>query len=85
MTTFIRSGIVAASIAAIFAAGTQVQAAPAKPAGQIDIAIPDIAYTKFVLKNGLTSSVTTWLRITTPGSSRTMRPCWWWATPRWPS
>jgi zinc protease len=54
MTTFIRSGILAASIAALFAAGAQVQAAPAQPAGKIDIAIPDIAYTKFVLKNGLT-------------------------------
>jgi zinc protease len=53
MTTIIRSGIIAASIAAMFAAAP-AQAAPAQPAGKIDIAIPDIAYTKFVLKNGLT-------------------------------
>ena len=55
MTTFIRSSILAASIATDLAAGALAQAAPAaKPAGKMDIAIPDIAYTKFVLKNGLT-------------------------------
>ena len=27
---------------------------------------------------------TTWSSTTRPGSSRTTRPCWWWATPRWP-
>jgi zinc protease len=55
MTTFIRSGILAASIALICSAGSLAQAAPAaKPAARMDIAIPDIPYTKFVLKNGLT-------------------------------
>jgi zinc protease len=58
MTTFIRSSILAASIA-IFAAGGLAQglarAAPAvQPAGKMDIAIPDVPYTKFILKNGLT-------------------------------
>ena len=54
MTTFIRSSILAASLALI-AAGGLAQAAPAvQPAGKIDIAIPDVPYTKFVLKNGLT-------------------------------
>src|ERR1700682_4198136 len=52
MTTFIRSGILAASIAMMCSAGSLANAAPAaKPAG---IGIPDIPYTKFVLKNGLT-------------------------------
>ena len=50
MTMFIRSGILAASVAMMFSAAS-VQAAPAAKA---DIAIPDIPYTKFVLKNGLT-------------------------------
>jgi zinc protease len=55
MTTFIRSGILAASIAMICSAGPLAQAAPAaRPAGKMEIAIPDIPYTKFVLKNGLT-------------------------------
>src|SRR5665647_1727957 len=54
MTTFIRTSILAASIA-MMAAGAPAQAAPpAQPAGKVDIAIPDIAYTKFILKNGLT-------------------------------
>ena len=54
MTTFIRSSILAASIALI-AGGGLAQAAPVvQPAGKIDIAIPDVPYTKFVLKNGLT-------------------------------
>jgi zinc protease len=54
MTTFIRSSILAASIAVI-AAGGLAQAAPAAaPAGKMDIAIPDVPYTKFILKNGLT-------------------------------
>ncbi|MDB5908761.1 MAG: peptidase, partial [Massilia sp.] len=52
MTTFIRSGILAASIAMMCSAGSLANAAPAaKPA---EIGIPDIPYTKFVLKNGLT-------------------------------
>ncbi|HEY0490527.1 MAG TPA: pitrilysin family protein [Telluria sp.] len=50
MTMFIRSGILAVSVAMTFSAAS-VQAAPA---GKADIAIPDIPYTKFVLKNGLT-------------------------------
>ncbi len=55
MTMFIRTSILAASIALIGAAGGVAQAAPAaKSAPAPDIAIPDIAYTKFVLKNGLT-------------------------------
>lgn len=55
MTMFIRSGILAASVALIVSSGGLAQAAPvAKAAGKVDIAIPDIAYTKFVLKNGLT-------------------------------
>ena len=51
MTMSFRRTLLAASLALI-STGT-LQAAPA-PAGKIDIAIPDIAYTKFVLKNGLT-------------------------------
>ncbi len=55
MTTFIRTGILAASLAMMCCAGGLAQAASAaKPAGKMDIAIPDIPYTKFVLKNGLT-------------------------------
>ncbi|WLI89598.1 pitrilysin family protein [Massilia sp. R2A-15] len=49
MTTFIRAGIIAASLAMLPLA---YAAAPA--AGKVDIAIPDVPYTKFVLKNGLT-------------------------------
>jgi zinc protease len=55
MTTFIRSGILAASIAMICSTGSLAQAAPAaKAAGSAAIGIPDVPYTKFVLKNGLT-------------------------------
>ncbi|MDQ2989448.1 MAG: insulinase family protein [Pseudomonadota bacterium] len=55
MTMSIRTSVLAASIAMIVAAGGLAQAAPAvKPADKMDIAIPDIKYTKFVLKNGLT-------------------------------
>src|SRR4051795_5270327 len=55
MTTFIRSGILAASIAMICSVGLAEAAPAAKPAaGKMDIAIPDIPYTRFVLKNGLT-------------------------------
>jgi zinc protease len=52
MTTFIRSGILAASIAMICSAGSLAQAASTAKAAEIGI--PDIPYTKFVLKNGLT-------------------------------
>jgi zinc protease len=48
MTMFIRSGILAACVAL---AGSLAQAAPAS---KVEIGIPDIPYTKFVLKNGLT-------------------------------
>ncbi len=66
MTRFVlRNTLIAAATLALISisAGAQ-QAAPAKPApaapaaakssAKMDIAIPDIAYTKFVLKNGLT-------------------------------
>lgn len=49
MTTFIRAGVIAASLAMLPLAQA---AAPAS--SKVDIAIPDIPYTKFVLKNGLT-------------------------------
>jgi zinc protease len=54
MTTFIRTGILAASIAMVLAGGLAQAAPPARPAGKMDIAIPDIPYTRFILKNGLT-------------------------------
>ena len=61
MTMFIRRTTIAASVAVSVAllATSAVQAAEAaKPAAsksaKSDIAIPDIPYTKFVLKNGLT-------------------------------
>ena len=54
MTTLIRTGILAASIALMFSTAGPLLAAPAKPGAALDIAIPDIAYTKFTLKNGLT-------------------------------
>ncbi|MET0320764.1 MAG: pitrilysin family protein [Duganella sp.] len=56
MTVSLRRTILAASVAASLAVlwAAPVQAAPVKPAARADIAIPDIAYTKFVLKNGLT-------------------------------
>ena len=42
-------------LALALALGTSsLQAAPAKPAATPDIPIPDIKYTKFTLKNGLT-------------------------------
>jgi zinc protease len=54
MTMSFRRTLLAASLALI-CAGTQAATAPAaKPSGKMDIAIPDIPYTKFVLKNGLT-------------------------------
>ena len=49
MTMSIRRTLIAASVALIAAGGVHA-AAPAKS----EIAIPDIPYTKFVLKNGLT-------------------------------
>src|SRR6478672_8967656 len=49
MTTFIRAGVIAASLAMLPLAQA---AAPAS--AKVDIAIPDVPYTKFVLKNGLT-------------------------------
>ena len=52
MTISLRRTIIAASIALLSA--TAAQAADVKPVVRADIAIPDIAYTKFVLKNGLT-------------------------------
>jgi zinc protease len=54
MTTFIRSSILAASIALIGAPGLAHAAPTVQPAGKMDIAIPDVPYTKFILKNGLT-------------------------------
>ena len=52
MTMLFRRTLLAASLALI-SAGT-LNAAPAPAAGKTDIAIPDISYKKFVLKNGLT-------------------------------
>jgi zinc protease len=52
MTISLRRTMIAASIAVLSATATQ--AADVKPVAKADIAIPDIAYTKFVLKNGLT-------------------------------
>ncbi|MES2106327.1 MAG: pitrilysin family protein [Pseudomonadota bacterium] len=68
MTMFVpRNAVLAASLALISFGALAQQAAPAKektaaasaataarPSGKTDIAIPDIPYTKFVLKNGLT-------------------------------
>ncbi|HEX7984107.1 MAG TPA: pitrilysin family protein [Duganella sp.] len=61
MTEFIRRTKIAASVAmsvALLATGALQAAEAAKPAAtkaaKSDIAIPDIPYTKFVLKNGLT-------------------------------
>ena len=52
MSLFFRRGILSAAIAVACAGAT---AAPASTfAGSSAIAIPDIPYTKFVLKNGLT-------------------------------
>ncbi|MDL2355888.1 MAG: pitrilysin family protein [Pseudomonadota bacterium] len=50
MTTFLRTSILAASIALMAGVGP----AQAAPAAKMDIAIPDVPYTKFILKNGLT-------------------------------
>jgi len=52
MTISLRRTILAASIAVFSAASAY--AADVKPVAKADIAIPDIAYKKFVLKNGLT-------------------------------
>ncbi|KQN67719.1 peptidase M16 [Duganella sp. Leaf61] len=52
MTISLRRTILAASIAVFSAASAY--AADVKPMAKADIAIPDIAYKKFVLKNGLT-------------------------------
>ncbi|OFA00019.1 M16 family metallopeptidase [Duganella phyllosphaerae] len=52
MTISLRRTILAASIAVFSAAS--VHAADVKPVAKADIAIPDIPYKKFVLKNGLT-------------------------------
>ncbi len=64
MTMFVRrNAVLAASLALISFGAIAQSAAPAaakpasaaaKPAGKVEIGIPDIAYTKFVLKNGLT-------------------------------
>ncbi|MES2150237.1 MAG: pitrilysin family protein [Pseudomonadota bacterium] len=55
MTKFVRrNAVLAASLALMSCAAFAQQPAPAKAAGKMDIAIPDIPYTKFVLKNGLT-------------------------------
>ena len=48
MTLFFRRTLLAASLALISAGRL------AAPASKMDIAIPDISYKKFVLKNGLT-------------------------------
>src|SRR5471032_3442793 len=53
MTLSIRRTILAASIALLSAGGTLHAAEPAKSV-KSEIAIPDIPYTRFVLKNGLT-------------------------------
>lgn len=52
MTISLRRTAVAAAIALLSAGSLHAEAA--KPAVKTDIAIPDIPYTKFVLKNGLT-------------------------------
>jgi zinc protease len=49
-----RPTLLAACLAVLLLGAGAQAAAPAKPASKIEIAIPDIAYTKFVLKNGLT-------------------------------
>ena len=54
MTMLFRTSVLAASIALMGASGLAQAAPAAKPATKVDIAIPDIPYTKFVLKNGLT-------------------------------
>src|SRR5438477_3260197 len=51
MTMIFRRTLLAASLALISAGAS---AAPAKAVDKFDIAIPDVKYTKFVLKNGLT-------------------------------
>jgi len=53
MTMSFRRTILAASIA-LLSAGALHAAETTKPAVKNDIAIPDIPYTRFVLKNGLT-------------------------------
>ena len=54
MTFTVRRTILAASLAVVAGACMAQGAASAKPSGKMAIAIPDIAYKKFVLKNGLT-------------------------------
>ena len=54
MTLPIRRTLLAASLALIAGGAIAQGTAPVKPAAKMDIAIPDIKYTKFVLKNGLT-------------------------------
>ncbi|MES2017877.1 MAG: pitrilysin family protein [Pseudomonadota bacterium] len=54
MTMTFRRTLLAASLALISAGTLATAATPAKPSTKVDIAIPDISYKKFVLKNGLT-------------------------------
>jgi zinc protease len=56
MTTSLRRTVLAAAIALLSAGatGAAYAADTTKPVAKSDIAIPDIPYTKFVLKNGLT-------------------------------
>ena len=53
MSMSLRRTVVAAAVA-LLSAGTVYAADTTKPVARNDIAIPDIPYTKFVLKNGLT-------------------------------
>ncbi|WP_432383730.1 hypothetical protein [Duganella sp. P38] len=53
MTLAIRRSAIALAIAMLSAGALHAADAP-KPAARADIAIPDIPYTRFVLKNGLT-------------------------------
>lgn len=54
MTFTFRRTLIAASLAVVTGASMAQGAVTAKPSGKMDIAIPDIPYKKFVLKNGLT-------------------------------
>ena len=54
MAVTVRRSIRLAAALALALGGTSLQAAPAKPAAAPDIPIPNIPYTKFTLKNGLT-------------------------------
>ena len=54
MAVSVRRTIGLAAALALAFGTSSIQAAPAKPAATPDIPIPDIKYTKFTLKNGLT-------------------------------